>query len=191
MATRNFKTVSCQMQLLALPTPCPCPSPSPGFSCSPARVPLIGLCLLDPLTFFAVFWCFLGPQCLRPPALLLPLPWPPPYFPRPCPFFLLVCPPTLPVPAPWTALLERPEEYEETEVQFGTGLAQVTGRYYLKRPFVPWAQVTPRRCLRKCSSSLQSCHAKLAAYFSVHQRLGFAIGTAAAGDPGIWRQVLS
>ena len=54
-----------------------------------------------------------------------------------------------------------------------------------------WAQVTPRRCLRKCSSSLQSCHAKLAAYFSVHQSLGFAVGTAAAGDPGIWRQVLA
>ena len=93
--------------------------------------------------------------------LLLPLAWPPPTFlvPAflPCSFFLLVCPPTFPVPAPWTALLQRHDEYEETEV---------------KRPFVPWAQVTPRRCLRKCSSSLQSSHAKLAAYFSVHQRLG-------------------
>ena len=31
---------------------------------------------------------------------------------------------------------------------------------------------TPRRCLPKCSFSPQSCHAKLAAYFSVHQSLG-------------------
>ena len=30
MGTNIFKTISCQVQLLALPTPCPCPSPSPG-----------------------------------------------------------------------------------------------------------------------------------------------------------------
>ena len=86
-------------------------------SCFFARPPFLFPCSHF-LLFLGVFW---------PPASLLP-----PYFPVPALLspllFLLVCPPTFPVPAPRRARLERPEVSEETEVQLGTSLAQVTGR---------------------------------------------------------------